>query len=317
MLNIHHLELFYYVARHGGISEAVRNIPYGIQQPAVSVQIIQLEETLGTKLFNRRPFQLTAEGTKLYQFIEPFFSNLDRVANEITGRATQFIRLGASNTILRNHFPELIRFVCQKVPGLKFSLHDGIEPQLNQWLEKNEIDLAVTILQSKPPAGLNSFPLLKLPLVLLVPTSSKIKSPAELWKRDKIEEPLICLPPGESITRNFQQRLGKMGVDWFGTIVVNALDLVETYAANGFGIGLSVIVPGAKLTPGLRRLPLDDFDPIVLGAVWTGKASPVVQTFLDVFKKRAEELASSPENVGKEFATAFGVKAPAPQAKAS
>ena len=37
-MNIHHLELFYYVARHGGISEAVRNMPYGIQQPAISGQ---------------------------------------------------------------------------------------------------------------------------------------------------------------------------------------------------------------------------------------------------------------------------------------
>ncbi len=46
-MNIHHLELFYYVARHGGISEAVRNMPYGIQQPAMSGQIIQLEEFLG------------------------------------------------------------------------------------------------------------------------------------------------------------------------------------------------------------------------------------------------------------------------------
>ena len=43
-MNIHHLELFYYVARHGGITEAVRNIPYGIQQPAVSGQVAQLEE---------------------------------------------------------------------------------------------------------------------------------------------------------------------------------------------------------------------------------------------------------------------------------
>ena len=33
-MNIHHLELFYYVAKFGGISEAVRNMPYGIQQPA-------------------------------------------------------------------------------------------------------------------------------------------------------------------------------------------------------------------------------------------------------------------------------------------
>ena len=38
-MNIHHLELFYYVARHGGIVPAVRNMPYGIQQPAVSGQI--------------------------------------------------------------------------------------------------------------------------------------------------------------------------------------------------------------------------------------------------------------------------------------
>src|SRR5215831_13159259 len=45
-MNVHHLELFYYVAKHGGIMPAVRNIPYGIQQPAVSAQVAQLEEFL-------------------------------------------------------------------------------------------------------------------------------------------------------------------------------------------------------------------------------------------------------------------------------
>jgi DNA-binding transcriptional LysR family regulator len=292
-MNIHHLELFYYVARHGGISEAVRNIPYGIQQPAVSIQVIQLEETLGTKLFNRRPFQLTTEGKKLYQFIEPFFANVEQVAAEITDRAAQFIRLGATNTILRNHFPVIIRAAQQKIPGLKFSLHDGIEMQLIRALERNEIDLAVTVVQSKAPAGISMQPLLKLPLVLLVPTESKLKSAAELWKRDKIEEPLICLPPAESITRNFQQHLNKLGVEWYGTIVVNSLDIIDAYAASGFGIGLSVIVPGAPLPEGLRRLPLDDFDPIQVGALWNGKATPVVQTFLDVFEQRAQELAGA------------------------
>ena len=54
-MNIHHLELFYYVARHGGISEAVRNIPYGIQQPAVSGQVAQLEEYLGSPCFKGGP----------------------------------------------------------------------------------------------------------------------------------------------------------------------------------------------------------------------------------------------------------------------
>ena len=66
-MNIHHLELFYYVARHGGIGEAVRNIPYGIQQPAVSAQVLQLEADLGVTLFQRRPFQLTPAGAERLQ----------------------------------------------------------------------------------------------------------------------------------------------------------------------------------------------------------------------------------------------------------
>lgn len=63
-MNVHHLELFYYVAKHGGIMPAVRNIPYGIQQPAVSAQVAQLEEFLGVTLFQRRPFALTPAGEK-------------------------------------------------------------------------------------------------------------------------------------------------------------------------------------------------------------------------------------------------------------
>ncbi|HTB64520.1 MAG TPA: LysR family transcriptional regulator [Opitutales bacterium] len=75
-MNIHHLELFYYVAEYGGISRAVRHMPYGIQQPAVSSQILQLEQDLGLKLFDRQPFQLTPEGEDLFAFVKPFFENL-------------------------------------------------------------------------------------------------------------------------------------------------------------------------------------------------------------------------------------------------
>src|SRR5512143_2317127 len=82
-MNVHHLELFYYVARHGGISRAVRHMPYGIQQPAVSSQILMLEQDLGKKLFDRTPFNLTAEGEQLYAFVRPFFENLGPMAHQL------------------------------------------------------------------------------------------------------------------------------------------------------------------------------------------------------------------------------------------
>src|SRR5271165_5017818 len=85
IMNVHHLELFYYVAKHGGIMPAVRNIPYGIQQPAVSGQVAQLEEHLGVTLFQRRPFSLTPPGRKLYRAIEPFFSGLGELETELQG----------------------------------------------------------------------------------------------------------------------------------------------------------------------------------------------------------------------------------------
>ena len=139
-MNIHHLELFYYVARFGGISQAVKNIPYGIQQPAVSSQIIQLEEFLGVTLFQRRPFLLTAQGNELYAFIKPFFSNLPALTEKLCGGASQQLRVGASETVLRDHLPAILQPLRKKFPQLKLTLREGYQPQLESWLQEQELE---------------------------------------------------------------------------------------------------------------------------------------------------------------------------------
>src|SRR5436190_6214387 len=200
-MNVHHLELFYYVARFGGISEAVRNIPYGIQQPAVSSQIIQLEEFLGVTLFQRRPFELTPAGDELYKFSAPFFGNLERMTEKLQGGTAHSIRVGASEVILRDHLPTLMRDVRKKFPKLKLVLREGYQPQLEQWLDRQEIDLAFTLLNHKAPGGSKTQRLMELPLVLLVEKNSKVQSPDDLWRRDKIEDTLISLPANEMICK--------------------------------------------------------------------------------------------------------------------
>src|ERR1043165_9787924 len=165
-MNIHHLELFYYVARHGGITEAVRNIPYGIQQPAVSGQVAQLEAYLGVNLFQRRPFALTPAGERLYKFIYPFFANLDAVANELHGGEERQIRIGASTLVLRDYFPEFFRTIRKKYPVLKMALREGYQAELESLLQKEELDLAVTLIDKKSAPGIHSTPLLELPLTL-------------------------------------------------------------------------------------------------------------------------------------------------------
>lgn len=289
-MNIHHLELFYYVARHGGISEATRNMPYGIQQPAVSDQVIQLEESLGVPLFQRRPFQLTPAGSELYESIRPFFENLVPLADRLRGGVSQHLRVAASEIVLRDHLPAVLQKLRKLFPKLKVTLREGYDPEVISWLERQEIDVAIGFLGAKPSTGIHSLPLARLPLTLLVPRSSKLKSAAELWRRDRIDESLIIVPTNQPMCRAFQEGLVKLKVDWFSGIGVSTLEMVQTYVANGYGIGVAVGIPKMKIHPQVRVLPLEGFPMPVFGLLWQGRLSPLVSGLMEIVRQAAVEL---------------------------
>jgi len=280
-MNIHHLELFYYVARHGGISRAARNMPYGIQQPAVSSQILLLEEDLGVKLFERTPFKLTREGDELYAFAQPFFENLNAVASRIRQKSTPHLRIAASELVLRDYLPAVVELLRKTEPKLKLGLRSGFQADMEKWLLEREVDVAITPLDGKPPARIRYLRLMRLPLVLLVHKKSKIKSADELWKGGVVEEPLICLPQTELMSRVFRRELQRRNVDWPQSIEASSMDLITRYVANGYGIGLSIDAPEVTQHANVRVLPLDDFASLEIAALWSGEPSPLVSALLE------------------------------------
>ncbi len=290
LVNIHHLELFYHVARHGGISAATRKIPYGIQQPAVSGQILHLEKSLGLKLFQRRPFALTPAGRELFEFAQPFFGKIGEISRRVRSQENTRLRLAAPATILRGHLPSLIKNHQRKYPSLSLRLHDANQAEAERLLQKHEIDLAVTELEGKPAAGLNCAILFKLPLVLLVPARMKIKSASELWRAAAQRPPLISLPPDEVMVKQFHARLRQLGVNWASGVEVSALDLMPIYVSLGLGIGLSLLVPGMKWPKGVRSLPLPGFPPLVVAALWQKNLSPANAAFLAEIRQRARDM---------------------------
>jgi DNA-binding transcriptional LysR family regulator len=291
-MNIHHLELFYFVARHGGISEAVRHMPYGIQQPAISGQVIQLEEFLGVTLFQRRPFALTPPGEELYAFIKPFFDNLGPMAQKLRGGETQHLRIAASEIVMRDHLPALLQEARRSFPNLKVTLREAYHPQVLTWLEQQDIDLSIGLLgNGKLPNNIHACPMLKLPLVLLVPKSSKLKSADELWQQDRIRETLITAPSNQPICRAFQEGLARRKVDWFSGIEVSTVDLVQTYVANGYGIGVTVGVPRSRHNPQVRVLVLDDFPATSFGVLWQGQRTPLLDMMINLVERAASALA--------------------------
>jgi DNA-binding transcriptional LysR family regulator len=289
-MNIHHLELFYYVAKHDGIAGAVRNMPYGIQQPAVSAQVIQLENNLGVQLFQRRPFELLPSGVELFAFVQPFFENLDSVGETIRGGTAQTIRIGASGVVFREHLPEVLATAKNDFPTLRPTLRVGIQPEIEKWLLEGEIDLGVTVIDTTPPAELKHDKLLELPMVLVVPNRTKLKSAAAILEQDRIEQTLISLPNNEGISRTFQKELAKRKIDWPSGMEMNSLDLIDNYVSNGFGIGLSLNLPQSKRTRGVKLLTLNDFPNVGIGALWRGQLTPLAESLVRHLKQHVNTL---------------------------
>ncbi len=293
-MNVHHLELFYFVAKYEGITLAVRKMPYGIQQPAVSGQILQLEKYLGVKLFHRRPFSLTPAGKELYDFIYPFFSRLDHMAERLRGEESQHLRLAASAAALTNHLPEVLQLLRNEFPDLRLTLREMNGNEVEAALQRQDADVAVAILQRKLAPGIKSIKLIELPLTLLVPKESNVKTFRDIAAKapgGQIPHPLISLPRHEPISRLFQEGLTRKDLSWEPSMEVTELELIQNYVARGFGFGIAVDIPHKKWQDSVRRVKLPgSFHPLVIGALHTGSLKKVAQRFVDLSKSHAEKL---------------------------
>ena len=293
-MNVHHLELFFYVAKHEGITQAVRKMPYGIQQPAVSGQILQLEKELGLKLFNRRPFALTPAGEELYDFIYPFFSQLPTIGTRLRGEESQHLRLAASAAVLTNHLPDVLEKLRANHPDLRLTLKEINPSDVDDILATQEIDIAISLLHGKPGPGVHTRELMRLSLVLLAPKDSKIKRFRDLFKgRDVIDEPLITLPQNEIVNLIFQNELDKFGVQWTPRVEVNSLELIQNYVRLGYGYGLYLDIPSLKLPDNVIKIPLPKFPPLVIGLLFLGKLKPIAVEFANEALLAAKALTKT------------------------
>lgn len=260
-------------------------MPYGIQQPAVSGQISQLEKELGVRLFQRRPFQLTEAGRELYDFAAPFFGGLAGVAGRVSGKATRHLRLAAPATVLRNHLPAVLATLRKACPELELTLHDADQRTVFGLLEREEVDLAISELEGKAPAGIRSEVLASMPLLLLLPPG--VKAPRSSWTSVVGTLPLIRTPENTTMARLFHAALGRKSLFWPARIEVGALDLVHSYVEQGFGAGLGVRVPGMSLPKGVTAMELKGVPELKVAGLWRGKPTDLAAAVLTGLRRRA------------------------------
>jgi LysR family transcriptional regulator, hydrogen peroxide-inducible genes activator len=154
-VTLRQLRYFDALARHGHFGHAAA--ASAISQPALSVQIRELEATLGTQLFERgaRQVRLTGPGQALLARVREILSaadDLHDLARAASGQGLGRLRLGVIPTIAPYLLPTLLPLLSRQAPGVDLHLRETLTPRLLQELADGRIDAAIVALPVSEPA---------------------------------------------------------------------------------------------------------------------------------------------------------------------
>ena len=291
----HKFEVLYFIGRYGGPHRAARNMPYGVTPSALSRKLCELERLTQLVLYERQTHQLTRPGNALFNLHKAMFEESPRLIKMLRQGMPDTITLGAAPVVQREYLPPILARLQGNFPHLQITCLEGSQRQIQGWLANKQIDLAVTIVEESLLADYEAIVLARLPLHLLVPAKSKLRSAAELWRRQPIAEKLIRFEDDNPISQYFCRGLERRGIQWPAYIRVTSTELVEAYVARNLGVGLALAMPGHHpACPGVRALPLKDFPRLPVGLVWRVKHSAPTRALLKELCRAAKQLMICP-----------------------
>ena len=143
IMDVRGLEVFLSVAKHLNYTRAGEEV--NLSQPSVSVRIRQLEDELGTKLFEQlgKKVSLTEAGLVLIPHARRVVTAIEdaqHAVNELQGLERGTLRIGASTTPGMYLVPQVIARFKDRYP--KIEIHLGIRDtrQVEEGVIRNEFD---------------------------------------------------------------------------------------------------------------------------------------------------------------------------------
>lgn len=145
--DVRQIRAFAAVAQLGSFTRAAALLH--VSQPALTVQIRNLEDALGVRLFDRntRTVALTRTGRDLLPALQRILRDLDAIVAEARDVAAQrhgTVRLAALPSFAAGILPEIIARFREQRPGISFVIHDVIASSVVAHVRDEMVDLGLT-----------------------------------------------------------------------------------------------------------------------------------------------------------------------------
>lgn len=225
------------VAREGSISAAAKNL--FVTQPAVSADIKELEEELGTALFFRtnRGMKLTAEGQTLLDFVRKAFAFLESgeaALSDIAGMRRGVLRIGASDMTLRFYLLDILADFRREFPAVRLEVTNNPTPKTVEALRTGEIDFGVISGAADAFAGdadLVTVPVREIRDIFVAAPFHPLAARKKITPKELAEVPLILLEKATGTRRYLATLPGYRELT--ADIELATSDLIVEFAKRG------------------------------------------------------------------------------------
>lgn len=265
-MNIENLKAFHKVAERGNFTQVAREL--FLTQPAVSMQIQNLEQSLGVVLFKRtcRNVRLTSEGHVLYKYTQQIFGVLDELRNafqELGELQTGELTIGATAIMGAYWLPFFINSFHHRYPRIKIRMVICNSHNLAGKLQSGELEIGFGGSSSGHPNLVQHF-LHREPLILVAGKNlAPIGSHKVLQAEDIVCETIIMREQGarmtEKVTKWLKTRAPRATPPT--VVTVDNMEVTKQMVINGVGItALPRHAATRELESGdLVPLPVKDF----------------------------------------------------------
>ncbi len=238
-MDLTQLRAFITVAREGNLTRAAERL--NLTQPAVSLQIKALQQSLHLNLFTRTPtgMMLTAEGAKLLPLAERVMAGsreLLQAAHSLNSTLSGNLAIG---TILDPEFTRLgafLKLLVEGYPQISTELQHGMSGWVQQRIRQGDLDVGYYL--GDPLPQMHAAVLRSFSYQVLAPQGWDKRVAGKSWT-DLARLPWIWSPPASVHHRLLSAVFAQHAVEPLKVALVDQeasmLDLVKS------GIGLSLV----------------------------------------------------------------------------
>jgi len=238
-LTLRQLQILEAVARHGSFSRASKDVH--LTQPAVSMQIKQLEESLGLPLFEHvgKTIQLTEAGRETLEAslaIDRELDNLEHTLADLRGLKGGTLTVSVASTA--SYFAARLMALFRQVhPEVRISLNVVNRATLLNHLTSNAVDLA---LMGQPPEGLGltAQPFMENPLVVIASPNHPFARLHDIPLARLAEEPLVGREPGSGTRGAVEKVFAEHGFELTVAMEMNKNEAIKQAVEAGLGLGV-------------------------------------------------------------------------------